>query len=54
MSYGQNDLEWLYSLESTGIKLGLSNVRMLLRKLGDPQERFGKVHVAGSNGKGSA
>lgn len=53
MSSAQNDLEWLYSLESTGIKLGLSNVRMLLRELGDPQERFGKVHVAGSNGKGS-
>ncbi|MHC1680818.1 MAG: folylpolyglutamate synthase/dihydrofolate synthase family protein [Methanomassiliicoccales archaeon] len=49
----QNDLEWLYSLESTGIKLGLSNVRSLLSKLGDPQDRFGTIHVAGSNGKGS-
>lgn len=49
----RNDLEWLYSLESTGIKLGLSNVRMLLRELGDPQDRFGAMHVAGSNGKGS-
>ncbi|MHC1709314.1 MAG: folylpolyglutamate synthase/dihydrofolate synthase family protein [Methanomassiliicoccales archaeon] len=49
----QDDLEWLYSLESTGIKLGLSNVRLLLKKLGDPQDRFGTVHVAGSNGKGS-
>lgn len=49
----RNDLEWLYSLESTGIKLGLSNVRLLLKKLGDPQDRFGSIHVAGSNGKGS-
>ncbi|NLX48172.1 MAG: bifunctional folylpolyglutamate synthase/dihydrofolate synthase [Euryarchaeota archaeon] len=49
----QQDLDWLYSLESTGIKLGLSNVRLLLGMLGDPQERFGTVHVAGSNGKGS-
>jgi len=49
----QDDLEWLYSLESTGIKLGLSNVRLLLKRLGDPQDRFGTVHVAGSNGKGS-
>ncbi|MBP7087638.1 MAG: bifunctional folylpolyglutamate synthase/dihydrofolate synthase [Methanomassiliicoccales archaeon] len=48
-----DDLEWLYSLESTGIKLGLSNVRLLLKELGDPQDRFGAVHVAGSNGKGS-
>jgi len=49
----RDDLQWLYSLESTGIKLGLSNVRLLLRELGDPQERFGTIHVAGSNGKGS-
>lgn len=47
------DLRWLYSLENMGIKLGLSNVRLLLGILGDPQERFGAVHVAGSNGKGS-
>lgn len=47
------DLKWLYSLENMGIKLGLSNVRLLLERLGDPQERFGAVHVAGSNGKGS-
>lgn len=49
----RNELEWLYSLESTGIKLGLSNVRLFLRELGDPQDRFGSMHVAGSNGKGS-
>jgi len=49
----KEDLEWLYSLEATGIKLGLSNARLLLKKLGDPQDRFGSVHVAGSNGKGS-
>ncbi|HOE52389.1 MAG TPA: folylpolyglutamate synthase/dihydrofolate synthase family protein [Methanomassiliicoccales archaeon] len=49
----EEDLQWLYSLENAGIKLGLSNVRALLRMLGNPQERFGVVHVAGSNGKGS-
>ena len=49
----EEDLDWLYSLESMGIKLGLSNVRALLGRLGDPQERFSSVHVAGSNGKGS-
>jgi len=49
----KEDLTWLYSLENMGIKLGLSNVRSLLKQLGDPQERFGAVHVAGSNGKGS-
>ncbi len=49
----EEDLRWLYSLENAGIKLGLSNVRALLKVLGDPQEHFGVVHVAGSNGKGS-
>ncbi|MCG7844084.1 MAG: bifunctional folylpolyglutamate synthase/dihydrofolate synthase, partial [Methanomassiliicoccales archaeon] len=48
-----DDLKWLYSLENMGIKLGLSNVRLLLGQLGDPQDKFGSVHVAGSNGKGS-
>lgn len=48
-----SDLSWLYSQENSGIKLGLSSTRQLLRKLGDPQERFGALHVAGSNGKGS-
>jgi len=48
-----DDLRWLYSLENMGIKLGLSNVRALLHRLGEPQERFATVHVAGSNGKGS-
>ncbi len=47
------DLRWLYSLEGMGIKLGLSNVHALLKCLGDPQDSFGAVHVAGSNGKGS-
>lgn len=53
MSTVDGDLAWLFSLENMGIKLGLSNVRSLLSKLGDPQDRFGAVHVAGSNGKGS-
>jgi dihydrofolate synthase/folylpolyglutamate synthase len=49
----REDLSWLYSRESMGIKLGLSNVRILLRRLGDPQDSFRSVHVAGTNGKGS-
>ena len=35
-------------------RLGLSRTRELLRKLGDPQKRLKFIHVAGSNGKGSA
>src|SRR6516162_9922964 len=33
--------------------LKLDRIRELLRALGDPQERFRIVHVAGSKGKGS-
>ncbi len=33
--------------------LGLSTIRKLLRGLGNPQNRFASIHVAGTNGKGS-
>jgi dihydrofolate synthase/folylpolyglutamate synthase len=46
-------LNWLYELQYFGMKLGLSNTRSLLSELGDPQEKFKSVHVAGTNGKGS-
>jgi dihydrofolate synthase/folylpolyglutamate synthase len=46
-------LDWLLGLETMGIKLGLSNITELLHRLGDPQDSFRSVHVAGSNGKGS-
>jgi len=46
-------LEWLYSLENLGIKLGLQRMRELMLALGDPQLKFRTVHIAGTNGKGS-
>jgi dihydrofolate synthase/folylpolyglutamate synthase len=46
-------LAWLYGLQQFGIKLGLQNVRELLRRLDNPQNEFRCVHVAGTNGKGS-
>jgi dihydrofolate synthase/folylpolyglutamate synthase len=46
-------LDWLDGLEIMGIKLGLSNITELLRRLGDPQDEFKSIHVAGTNGKGS-
>ena len=49
----QETLDWLFGLENMGIKLGLSRVRELLHELGDPQNRYRSVHVAGTNGKGS-
>lgn len=35
------------------VKNPLDHTRMLLERLGNPQESFGVIHVAGSNGKGS-
>ena len=47
------DLEYLYALDGRGIKLGLKRIEKILEKLGNPQEGFRSVHVAGTNGKGS-
>ncbi len=44
---------FLYGLGRFGIKLGLQNIQRLLAALGNPQQAFPAVHVAGSNGKGS-
>src|SRR5258706_2277537 len=46
---------YLYSLgnEVEAMKLGLENIRRLLAALGDPQNNYLKVQVAGTNGKGS-
>ncbi|MEP7351992.1 MAG: folylpolyglutamate synthase/dihydrofolate synthase family protein [Acidobacteriota bacterium] len=48
-------VEFLYALgnEVKTIKLGLDRIRILLRALGDPQNSYSIVHVAGTNGKGS-
>lgn len=35
------------------IRLGLSRMEVLLKKLGNPQEQLKFIHVAGTNGKGS-
>jgi len=43
----------LYSLERWGIKLGLDNIREFCDYLGNPQESFRSIHIAGTNGKGS-
>ncbi|NTU42085.1 MAG: bifunctional folylpolyglutamate synthase/dihydrofolate synthase [Nitrospirales bacterium] len=52
MSY-TDAIQYLYGLQKQGIKLGLDKVRDILSSLGDPQESFRTVHVAGTNGKGS-
>jgi len=46
-------IAYLYALQKHGIKLGLDNTRRLLSLLGNPQDVFRAIHVAGTNGKGS-
>jgi dihydrofolate synthase/folylpolyglutamate synthase len=45
--------DYLGHLQHFGIKLGLENIATLCAALGDPQDRFPSIHVAGTNGKGS-
>ncbi|MBW7888429.1 MAG: bifunctional folylpolyglutamate synthase/dihydrofolate synthase [Bacteroidetes bacterium] len=49
----QDNLEYLYSLQYFGIKLGLNNIQKLLRAVGNPHKTFPAIHIAGTNGKGS-
>ena len=46
-------LEQLAVRRRFGMKPGLSTIRAVCRALGDPQESFKAIHVAGTNGKGA-
>ena len=46
-------VEYLFSLERFGIKLGLDNIRTLCEALDAPQARYATVLIGGTNGKGS-
>lgn len=39
--------------EHFGQKLGLERIQSVLKRLGDPQDSFRSIHIAGTNGKGS-
>lgn len=58
----QDALDYIYSFADYSKKrtyrysadvFDLTRVRSLLQELGDPQERFASIHVAGTKGKGS-
>jgi dihydrofolate synthase/folylpolyglutamate synthase len=49
----QTEIDWLYSTQLFGIKLGLDNVQRLLSELHLPVSGQQFIHVAGTNGKGS-
>ena len=46
--------EWLFSKKSRGMALGLDRVTVALEALNRPDRDMDCIHVAGSNGKGSA
>ena len=48
-----DQLEYLFALERRGIKVGLEHTYQLLGQIGNPQQSFNSIHVAGTNGKGS-
>ena len=49
----QQAIAKIHSVYPSGKKEGLTNMRALLARIGNPQERLRMVHVAGTNGKGS-
>ena len=52
-SAGHGSIDYLFSLEQFGVKLGLDNIRTLRAALGYPDRSFRSIIVAGTNGKGS-
>jgi len=48
-----DSLEYLESLKSRGIHLGIGPISRLLDRLGNPQDEYKTVLIGGTNGKGS-
>ena len=44
---------FILSREFFGMKLGLQNISEFLEQIGNPQNAYATIHVAGTNGKGS-
>lgn len=52
MNY-QAAVQYIHDCSKFGIKLGLERIREILKRVGDPQDKYRIVHIAGTNGKGS-
>jgi dihydrofolate synthase/folylpolyglutamate synthase len=52
MNY-EESIEFIHSTYKFGSKLGLENITRLTELLGNPQDTYKIIHVAGTNGKGS-
>ncbi|MEC7287542.1 MAG: Mur ligase family protein, partial [Verrucomicrobiota bacterium] len=46
-------LDYLYALKNRGSKYGIERMHLLVQALGNPEQKFPVIHVAGTNGKGS-
>ncbi len=49
----EDALAFIHGAQKLGSKLGLSNIRELLRRLGNPEKSLQFIHIAGTNGKGT-
>ena len=45
--------DWVNNFHKFGIKLDLSRINYICKKLDNPQDKYKIVHVGGTNGKGS-
>lgn len=52
MNY-EETLNYIHSLGNFGLPAGLERISLVLKKLGNPQNSFKAIHIAGTNGKGS-
>ncbi len=52
MTYNEA-MQYIEQVQKKGSILGLGPVKLLLERLGNPQDRLSVIHVAGTNGKGS-
>lgn len=52
MTY-EEALRFIHESKKFGVKLGLNNIKELLKRLGSPDKCLKFVHVAGTNGKGT-
>ncbi|MEG1271305.1 MAG: folylpolyglutamate synthase/dihydrofolate synthase family protein [Ruthenibacterium sp.] len=53
MTY-EEALDWVHTLPRLAATPGIENTRRLLAKMGNPEKDLKFVHIAGTNGKGSA
>lgn len=53
MNYSEA-MNYIESVSKRGSVLGLDTTRELLRRVGNPQDELSFIHIAGTNGKGSA